>query len=121
MEKKNLSVRKHSQQVHFRRRVEERLGYALSEEEIAKIANDIKTGVLVKTPSQIPRLSIYQVLVGSRPCVVLFDNVTQELVTFLTLSMWQARDMATDKDQTLRTTLEDSPAGKVLKTFKEKK
>lgn len=113
-------ARKLAQRSHFRRRVLERLGYELAETEIERIKSSIQSGVLVGEPSQIPRLVIYKIFVDSRPCVVLFDNVTQELVTFLTLSMWQEREMKQNASQTLRVTFEESPAGEVLKKLREK-
>lgn len=112
--------RKFAQRKHFRRRVLERLGYALSEHVIEQIKISIEDGTLQGEQSQIPRLTIYKIFVDSRPCVVLYDNVTQELVTFLTLSMWQEREMRQNSDQPLRVTLEQSSAGEVLKKLKEK-
>jgi hypothetical protein len=122
---KKLKLRKRAQNKHFRRRVEERLGYALSEQEINQIKEDALGGQLRELVSPVPRLIIYQIFIDNRPCVVLYDNQTQELVTFLTLSMWQDRRLAnnpkTENEESLRTTLENSPAGQVLKQLKESK
>lgn len=121
----DTKIRRAAQRVHFRRRVTERLGYPLANSEISKIKQDIRDNTLHELASSVPRLRIYQILVDNRPCVVLYDIHTEELVTFLTLGMWQERKLAkspADKStQSLRGTLEDTPAGEVLKKLKENK
>ena len=119
------AIRKSAQKVHFRNRVKERLGYSLTEDEIDNRTTRICTGELQEIVSHLPSLKIYEILINNRPCVVLYDSETKELVTFLTLSMWQDRKLANSpKGQnvsSLREAIADSPVGEVLRKLKETK
>lgn len=116
--KKDLKRRKYAQRIHFRRRIKERLGFDLSKEEIQQIKSDIELGFVTPVASHLERLDIYRVTIAKRPCIVVYDTETRELATFLTNKIWQEQIMSNtpySKDQeSLRESLGDTPAGKVL-------
>jgi len=121
---KELKRRRYAQRLHFQRRVMERLGFELSQEEITAIKTDIQTGILTSMATPVERLEIYRVNIGERSCVVVYDKETRELATFLTNEMWQARRLSNAPGVTdptaLKTSLADTPAGQVLQGLKEK-
>ena len=122
---KYLKARKVAQKSHFRRRVRERLGFHLTEDELKKVRDSIqqKTSLLLTRHSL--RNSIWRVRIGNRDIIVVYDEETNEPATVLTESMWQERSVCNSpvvKDnQDLQIALGDHPAAKVLRDFKKEK
>jgi len=125
MSDKYRDLKRLAQQKHFRLRAQERLGYALREEEIAELLRKIQAGEaeLITRPSA--RLVLWRVLVNGRSMVAVYDLETDELVTLMGETIWQNQEMSKSPhvrdDGVLRSTLAETQAGRVLAELLEKK
>lgn len=122
---KYLKVRKCAQKSHFRRRVFERLGFNLTEEEIKEVVLKIREKRAFLLTRHSLRNSIWRVPVGKRDLIIIYDEETDEPATVLTESMWQERSVCNspvvDNTQDLQIALGDHPAAKVLRDLKKEK
>ncbi len=84
-------IHRHAQRIHFCRRSEERLGYVIGVEEVIRIRKDIREGTAELLYEPNARLSMWRVPIHIGTAVVVYDNVTEELVTVITEAMWAQR------------------------------
>ena len=122
---KYVKVRRAAQQSHFRRRVFERLGFSLTEDEITQLTREIQEEECTLLLRHSLRNSIWRVTAGSRDIIVVYDEETEVPVTVLTEGMWQVRSMCNSPVVTsgkdLQSALGDHPAGQILRDLKKRK
>jgi len=123
MKTKLRDIKRRAQQKHFARRAEERLGFNLSPTAISGIRNAVrhKHGTLLAQPSL--RIAVWRVRYGERNLVVVYDYETEELVTLMTIGMYQETALCNSpggEDEDLKSRIADTPAGQTLQEMKER-
>ena len=89
--KRARKIHRHAQRIHFGRRAEERLGYALNVEEVIHIRELVRTETAELLFKPNLRFSMWRVPVKSGTIIVVYDHETKELVTVLSEAMWEER------------------------------
>lgn len=124
MKNKRRAIKRSAQRKHFKKRAEERLGFALPETTISSIRSAVEAerGTLLARPSL--RIGVWRVRHAERDLVVVYDYETEELVTLMTTGMYQETALCNSPrgrdDKDLKSPIANTPAGKALQEMKER-
>ncbi len=82
-------TRRRAQRDHFQRRCDERLGVAISRDEVRVITEFIESGAAQLVEDQRPRGSLWGVCIKGVDCVAAYDAARKTVVTVLTREMYE--------------------------------
>jgi hypothetical protein len=118
------NIKRRAQRRHVQKRILERLGVTLCDDELDALKLKIERGRAHMLARPSLRASIWRTEINNQRVVIVYDHETEELATVMTTGMWQEMDLcnspAVKEHSVLQSSIKDTPAGKALQELKER-